>query len=182
MMDVSLMDEEIATCFLAGMMEKTKSFRLPGVTPHTLQKASALLTHGAKRDKIVDILYRTRNIPELRLWGRALARLKYDETHSLVWSALSQQDFLHAGAKEGDLEEVVEELIRNSPAAKNVLLLYENGERNIVAVFHTTPPNDARKLLAPFSPIGDAREGTCILFHSTIVEAERRLLAQIKTG
>ena len=106
MIEPGLMDEEVATAFLTGMIAKTKSFKAANVTPKTLQTASKLMARGAKRDLIMQQLYKTRSVGTLRLWGRALARLKTDEKERVVWTMISQQDFLHAGAQEEDLSDV----------------------------------------------------------------------------
>jgi nanoRNase/pAp phosphatase (c-di-AMP/oligoRNAs hydrolase) len=53
--DAALIDEDIATSFLAGMIAKTKSFRTQNVTPKTLATASALIAKGAKREEIVEL-------------------------------------------------------------------------------------------------------------------------------
>ena len=42
--DKNLLDKEIATCLLAGLIAKTKSFKTPNVTPKTLDIAGQLLT------------------------------------------------------------------------------------------------------------------------------------------
>ncbi|MEK9155508.1 MAG: hypothetical protein AAB839_02555, partial [Patescibacteria group bacterium] len=75
-LDPSLVNETTATTLLAGMMSKTKGFRTPNVTPKTLEVAQKLMEKGGKREEVVEHLYRTRSVETLRLWGRALARLK----------------------------------------------------------------------------------------------------------
>ena len=55
-----LIDEDVATAFLTGMIAKTKSFKTSNVTPKTLQTASKLIAKGAKRELILQSLYITR--------------------------------------------------------------------------------------------------------------------------
>ena len=47
-------DENIATCLLAGMIAETRSFKTPNVTPNALSTAAQLVTMGARRDEIVN--------------------------------------------------------------------------------------------------------------------------------
>lgn len=176
-----LIDEEAATAFLAGMIAKTKSFKTKNVTPKTLQTASKLVARGAKREQIVHNLYRTRSVGTLRLWGRALARLKVDVASQTVWSLLSRQDFLHAGAEEHDLPDVVDELIASSPDAKLVVLLYEAADRSVVGIVRAERPLDALTLLAPLKPVGSREEARVTFANASIVQAERRLLDLIET-
>jgi phosphoesterase RecJ-like protein len=180
LIDPELLDEEIATCFLAGMIAKTKSFKTPNVTPRTLKTASVLMSKGAKRDLIVENLFRTRSVETLRLWGRALARLKSQPESKIVWTLLSKQDFMHAGATEADLPDVVDELITSSPEAKVVVLLYEDNESNICAVIRAEQPHDAMALAASFRPAGTREEAKLCFLDKTIVEVERDLISKLK--
>ncbi|MCK4554422.1 DHH family phosphoesterase, partial [Candidatus Parcubacteria bacterium] len=70
-----LIDENIATCLLAGMISKTRSFKTPNITPNALLSASQLISLGARREEIVNQFYRSRSLNVLKLWGRVLARL-----------------------------------------------------------------------------------------------------------
>lgn len=176
----SLIDEEIATAFLTGMIAKTRSFKTKNVTPKTLQTASKLIAKGARREHIVENLYRTRSVQTLRLWGRALARLKADEDAKIVWTLLSQQDFMHAGAKEEDLHDVIDELIASSPHAKVVVLLYEDKERNVCAVVRAERPFDAIALTARFNAAGVREEVRLTFIKKSIVDVERELIEHIR--
>jgi|SaaInlStandDraft_6_1057023.scaffolds.fasta_scaffold06580_3 nanoRNase/pAp phosphatase (c-di-AMP/oligoRNAs hydrolase) len=175
-----LIDEEVATAFLTGMIAKTKSFKTKNVTPKTLQTASKLIAKGAKRDHIVEQLYRTRSVQTLRLWGRALARLKVDEEANVVWTLLSQQDFMHSGAKEIDLPDVIDELIASSPNAKVVVLMYEMSDRNICAIVRAERPLDAISLTGGFNASGTREEVRLCIAKKTIVQVETELIERIK--
>lgn len=178
--DEGLLDEETATAFLTGMIAKTKSFKTNTVTPKTLQTASKLITKGAKRENIINHLYRTRSIDTLRLWGRALARLKTDDSAKLVWTMLSQQDFMLSRAQENDLSDVIDELIATSPDAKVVVLLHENSERNICAIVRAEKPLDAIALCAAFRASGTREEVRLCFIKKTIAQVEKELIEYIK--
>lgn len=175
-----LIDADMATHFLAGMIAKTRSFKTRNVTPKTLDVASHLLESGARREEIIHHLYRTRSVATLRLWGRALARLKSDPERKIVWTLLSQQDFLHAGAAEGDLPEVIDELIATTPEAESVLLLYENANHHVCAILRTHPPMHATHLMHSFAATGSSEEAHICLTEMNLIEAERKILEEIK--
>jgi len=118
-------DEDIATCLLAGIISKTRSFKTQNITPTALSTASQLISMGARREEIVNRLYRSRPLSVLKLWGRVLARLTSDLDNQLVWSILTRMDFDKTEAGEDDLSEVVDELIVNIPEAKVIVLIYE---------------------------------------------------------
>jgi phosphoesterase RecJ-like protein len=176
-----LIDEETATAFLAGMIAKTKSFKTRQVTPKTLQTASKLVARGARRETIVHHLYRTRSVPTLRLWGRALARLKSDPSSQTVWTLLSLQDFLHAGAEEGDLPDVIDELIASSPEAKLVVLIHETRQGGVTALVRAERPLDALALFAPLKPVGSREEVRLRFPDQTVIQAEQAVLEALKS-
>lgn len=174
-----LIDDEVATAFLTGMISKTKSFKTKNVTPKTLQTASKLMAKGARRDDIVQRLYRTRSVPTLRLWGRALARLKVDEEAKMVWTLLSKQDFMQSGAQEHDLPDVIDELIASSPDARVVVLMYENQEGNICAIIRGERPIDVIELCKGFNASGTREEVRLCIVKKNIVQVEKELISGI---
>ncbi len=88
-----LLDEDIATCLLAGIIEKTSSFQHAQTTPKTFVKASELVALGGRQQEVVKNLFKTKSLGMLKLWGRALARLKILPAQNAVYSVLNQGDF-----------------------------------------------------------------------------------------
>lgn len=179
--DESMIDEHIATCFLTGMVAKTKSFKTPNVTPKTLKVAGALINKGARRDEIIEKLYRTRSVETLRLWGRALARLKADPEHGMVWTLLTKQDFVNAGAGEAALEDIVDELLATSPDARVVAIFYEHEGGYVAARLHAERPHDALRLGAPFKASGTREAARLTLRETDIVAAEKAVVTHLRT-
>jgi len=140
-----LIDENIATCLLAGLIAETKSFKTNNVTPRALMAASALMSLGARREEIVNNLYRSKSLNVLKLWGRVLARLSSTLDNKLIWSTLSAADFLKTSSTEKDLTDVIDELIISIPQAKVIAIIYEN--QNEAASPPVQPSNQANLLL-----------------------------------
>lgn len=175
-MDPELLDADVATAFLTGMIAKTKSFKAPGLTPKTLEAASKLVALGARRDEAVGSLYRTRSVATLRLWGRALARLKLEQEAKLAWTLIGRQDFLHAGAEEADLPDVIEELIASCPDAHVAAVIYESRDGSVRGVVRAERPHDALALTAAFAGTGSREEARVRFPDTPIPEAERKLI------
>jgi nanoRNase/pAp phosphatase (c-di-AMP/oligoRNAs hydrolase) len=123
-------DENIATCLLAGIIAETKSFKTQNITPQALSISSQLISLGARREEIVNRLYRSRPLNVLKLWGRVLARLTSTLGDKLVWTSLSLNDFAKTETDENDLSEVIDELIVSIPEAKIIVILYEKNGKN----------------------------------------------------
>lgn len=179
----NLIDEDVATALLAGMISKTQSFRTSNVSPKTLQTASELVAMGARREDIVHGLWRTRTVPTLKLWGRALSRLETDRGSGLVWASLSRQDFLEAGADEKALEGIVRELVAYAPEAKVVVLLHEcqDAGRGVVAQLHALPPYSAAELGRAFGAHGSRELVEFSLGQETsLLEATRLVIDRLR--
>lgn len=173
-------DADLATALLTGIVAKTRSFRSGAITPQTLTAASELVAAGARRDTIVASLYRTKSIPALKLWGRALARLKADSTLKLVSSVLTRQDFALAGAGEAALVDVIDELILSSPEAETVVLLYERDGGEVCCVIRSEIRRDADALTARWEGKGGRTHARCFLKGKSIGEAEQEILAHVR--
>lgn len=178
--------EDVATLLLAGMISKTRSFKTTTVTPKTLDIASQLVSAGARREEIVQNLFRTRSLATLKLWGRALARLKFDPVTKTAWTLLVRQDFIHAGAEEQYLPDVIDELIMNSPEAEVVGLLYEQESTTekgkvagICALVSTEKHANALGLVAGLKPEGNRKTARVCFPGASLIDAERTILGSI---
>jgi nanoRNase/pAp phosphatase (c-di-AMP/oligoRNAs hydrolase) len=127
-----LIDEQIATCLLTGIIFKTKSFKTNNLTPQTLKTSSDLIEIGAKREEIVSNLYRSRSLNTLKLWGRVLNNLKSAESNSIVWATLFKNDFKETKANEENLQDIIDELIVSIPSAKIIAIFYSMSEISIL--------------------------------------------------
>lgn len=174
-----VLDEYIATSLLTGIISKTKSFQSSTVTPKSLAISSYLIENGARRDDIIKHLYRTKSINTLKLWGRALARLKTEMGGRVVWSLLNQQDFAKSGAKQSDLEGVVDELIINTPNAEIVFVLFEDERGSVQAIANTVKAVDSLSLFKDFQPSGTKNFAKLVLPQRSLLEAETAVLGVI---
>ncbi len=175
----NFIDEDTATLLLAGMIAKTKSFKSGNVTPQTLATASQLVSLGARREQIIHNFYRTRNISTLKLWGRALARLKAEESLGLVWTIITRDDFIHSAAMPHDVEDVISELIINSPTASAILILYEH-ENQVNGILHTEKPLNAADLARYWQPEGESTRVRFSLAETNLVGAEENVTNHLK--
>lgn len=175
-----LIDDDIATCLLTGLTAATKSFSTIQVTPETLTQASKLISLGARREEVVTHLYRTRQLNTLKLWGRALARLKSDSSRKLVWSLLQKDDFIKAGASEEELTGVIDELITNSPEAGTIVLFYESAPNSTKVFVHAGLGRHALDMLKPFNGLGDKTKAWTELTDTPLLEAEKKVIEHLK--
>lgn len=181
-LDPELMSPKVATCLLCGIISKTKSFKTDNVTPATLEIASQLMAAEADRETIVRNLFRNRSLPTLRLWGRALARLKNEPGDKLVWTLLSEHDFVEARADETNLPGVIDELISYLPGIEIVILIYQLKNDIHVVVETLNATSNALQLTRQFKPIGTKRSATFTLAQTTLLEAEKQVIDTIRNN
>lgn len=180
--DLNLLDQEIATCLLCGMISKTKSFKTPNVTPRALNIASQLILNGADRDLIIQHLYRTKSINTLKLWGKVLARIKNDANYKMVWSYLTQKDFIELNLQNADLSEVIEELIISSPEAEIITLFFENDKNTITCLIYTSKNFDSLYLTKAFHPAGTKTLATFEINQTDLALASKEVIESIKAN
>ncbi len=178
--DNKLINEELATLLLAGMISKTQSFKTNKVAPKTLQIASDLINKGAKRKEIINNLYFTKKLSVLKLWGRVLARLEHDKSLKLIWAVVPNSDFVRSGAEEKDIKGVVEEMIINSPEAEMVLLIYEKKNSKINVEFYTTGKYDSRQLLRDLGARGTQTFVSFEMENKNLNEVESEVINEIR--
>lgn len=181
-------DEDIATCLLSGIISKTRSFKTQNITPQALSISSQLISMGARREEIVNKLYRSRSMNVLKIWGRVLARLSGELEDSLVWSTLSKIDFDKTGTTEKDLNEVIDELIINIPQAKIVVMFFEtehldkktgNRQKTNKAIIYSIKNINSLNLVKKWNPEG-TKGFACISGPGNIAEFEKEVIEHIK--
>jgi nanoRNase/pAp phosphatase (c-di-AMP/oligoRNAs hydrolase) len=129
-----VLTKEAATALLAGILERTQSFRVSTLTPQTLEKASRLMAHEADRELIVRELFYNKSLPLVKLWGRVLARLKEDKAKNLYWSLINTEDYTRAEADPAIINKVFEEVLSYLPRAATIILFSEyNGAVYVLA-------------------------------------------------
>jgi nanoRNase/pAp phosphatase (c-di-AMP/oligoRNAs hydrolase) len=127
--EAGLVDKNIATALLTGILIETNSFQHIKTTPQAFLKASSLISQGADQQEIVKHLYKTKSVQLLKLWGRALARLKEVRELGLAYSLLKAEDMVKAGSSE--ILEVMQELVTSLSSMKIIALLAESEERGV---------------------------------------------------
>ncbi len=75
----NLLDEDIATALLTGLIYDTSSFQNVNTTPKSLTIAAQLVAAGGHQQEIIRNLYKTKSLETLKLWGNILTKIKEDK-------------------------------------------------------------------------------------------------------
>lgn len=127
-MDIDI-TPEIATCLLTGIFTDTGSFMHDCVTPEILQISSYLMRKGARLSHIAHETYQKKDLPSLRIWGRALSRIIISLKTGASVSLITPEDLEECGATLDDLSGVVS-MLNTLPNTTFAMLLveYERGK------------------------------------------------------
>ncbi len=152
-----LINEDIATCLLLGIIAKTKNFKTTNLTPKTLANTSKLIGLGARREEIINRLYRSRDFKVLKLWGKVLNNIHSEDGSLLVHSSLNQKDFLETGTDSSCLSEIIDELIANLPEAKIIIIFTEENQEKTRVLIHAQKGINPLILYKDFSASGSTK-------------------------
>ncbi|HLC44921.1 MAG: hypothetical protein A2722_00310 [Candidatus Doudnabacteria bacterium RIFCSPHIGHO2_01_FULL_50_11] len=176
--EIGLLDGNIATNLLAGILIETNSFQNRRTTPKAFLKASSLISLGANQQEIIKNLYKTKSVNLLKLWGRALARLKEVPDLGLAYSLLKTDDLTKSGSQ--NINEVMEELIASLTDARLILLLAEIEPGETLGYLYIHPNLPALEISNLLS--GQLLESNLTTFRlsgKTILEAEAQVLGDL---
>ncbi len=175
----NVLDEQVATTLLTGIISKTKSFQTPTVTPRSLAIASHLIASGARREEIIDNLYQSKSIATLKLWGRALARVQQMFGGKFIYSMLGEQDFEKTGATDDDLPRVIDELIVNVPTAELIAVIYKRAGKNATVCIDVTKSIDLKRFFPEGKPYGSQSFFVWETPYQDLLAAEAEVLRRV---
>jgi phosphoesterase RecJ-like protein len=116
--------KEISTALLAGIISDTTYFTNAGTTKESMSLASELLKSGANIKAIIKNTWKKNSPEALKIWGRILSQLDFNEQYKIVTAVISREDSLTPEVFEG--------------LANFLTTLYE---ANIILVMRETPDN-----------------------------------------
>lgn len=92
------LNRDAALCLLTGLITDTNSFQFTNTTPRSLEVAALLLRAGASPETIVQPIYRTRPLAQVRLQALVLANAQTSCDGRLIWSQATGATLAAAGA------------------------------------------------------------------------------------
>jgi bifunctional oligoribonuclease and PAP phosphatase NrnA len=92
------LNRDVAVCLLTGLITDTRSFQFTNTTPRSLEVAALLLRAGAIPETIVQPIYRTRPLAQVRLHAMILAHAQTSCEGRLIWSQATDATLSAAGA------------------------------------------------------------------------------------
>ena len=172
--DEGLLDENIATCLLTGVVCASQNFRNSKTKPKTFEVSAFLIEKGADHQKITQRLYKQKSVSQIKILGRILEKLNLDEERELYCSSLTKKDFQDCGAQPKDLSFAVEELRFSFRYLPNLLILWEShaSPALIKGIFYSQKPALIEKILENYESVSRG-EGTLFLIRDSNLESAK---------
>lgn len=129
---------DMATCLLTGIFTDTGSFMHDSTTPDILKLAALLMGRGARLSHIAHETYQRKELPSLRIWGRALSRIMISPATGAAVTVITWRDLHECGATLDDLSGVVN-MLNTLPDTRLALLLCEHRPGRIKGSLRSEP-------------------------------------------
>lgn len=136
--DKTLIDADMATALLLGIISETHSFQSSTTTPNSFLHASELIGLGADQQEIVRNLFKNKSLAMLKVFGRAMARIKKLDETGTIYTLVTSQDLARSEADQEDVLNAVHELIKNIPDLKLLFFAVET-DRGLDLYLHSSP-------------------------------------------
>ncbi|OGZ24173.1 MAG: hypothetical protein A2896_00955 [Candidatus Nealsonbacteria bacterium RIFCSPLOWO2_01_FULL_43_32] len=158
-----LIQGNVATCLLTGIICASRNFRNPETKPKTFETSAYLINQGADHQKIIQHLYKQKSIAQIKFLGRILEKLNFDKEKELYDVALTAADFQESNVHPKDLGFTIEELKFNFRYLPNLLILWESHASPVTirGVFYSTKPGLVEKILENYEGVS---RGEGVLF------------------
>lgn len=175
----NLIDEDVATCLLTGIMGDTASFQNTNTTPKSLTVAAQLVAAGARQQEIVRNLFKTKSLTTLKLWGKALAKIQ-EEEQKFVWASLTKEEIESTGANPEQTSGLIDELFKTASGVDFALLLSERNGAVHGSLRAVSKSIDVSQIAAIFYGGGHAAASAFDIADSTLEKSQQNIIFKIK--
>lgn len=178
--DKNLLDPDVATDLLAGIITDTGSFQNANTTPKSFTVAAQLVAAGGQQQEIVKNLFKTKSFSTLKLWGKVLSSLHEEKDYRFVWSKVYAADFEENNADFHETSGVIDELLKTAPAIDFALLLSERGANVHGSLRAVEKGVSVAEIAALFGGGGHEAAAAFSLENTNLGEAEAQILNKIR--
>lgn len=174
----TILNGDIATCLLAGIIYASQNFRSQRTRPRTFETSAFLIEKGADHQGIIQRLYKQKSLPQIKLLGRVLEKLNFNEKKELYLATLTWQDFQDCQALSRDLSFVIEELKFNFQYLPNLLILWESHASSVLikGVFYSSNLNSVEKILENFEGVFKEKRALFLIRENDLNLAQEKVL------
>lgn len=176
-----IIDEDIATLLLSGVITDTGSFQNSNTNPKSFANSAKLIKRGARQQEIIQHIYKTKQLSTLRLWGRVLTNIRIEKPYRLLWSVITRKDLAETGSKADETGGIIDELMSNAPDIDIVMLLKEKDDGQLSGSIRTLAEGvDASEIAAFFGGGGHAKAAGFRIKGTTFAASGQDVITKVK--
>ena len=176
------LDYEAALCLLTGVITDTGSFQFTNTTPRSLEVAALLLRAGAIPETVVQPIYRTRPLAQVRFQSMILAGARTSCQGRLIWAQATDATLAAAGATP-EMDENTSGMLRDIEGVQVAAFFKSYGDPNITRLsLRSADPYNAAEFCQRVSNGlggGHARAAGAT-FHMPIEQATALVIAELE--
>jgi phosphoesterase RecJ-like protein len=177
--DKPLLDRDIATCILTGILSDTASFQNPNTTSKSLTVAAQMIGAGADHQLIIRNLFKTQALSQLKAWGKILTKLQTKPSQKLAWATISLAELQEINATTEDVGGVLDALVKNLPDIDVVMLLTQHTD-HIKGSLRSHAPININPIATELGGGGHPQASGFEMYEITLIEAEQKVLNTIE--
>jgi phosphoesterase RecJ-like protein len=154
------LDRPSATCFMTALLADTQTFRTESTSPRSLLWGYRFAALGVPIFPITQMLFKTRPLVGIKLWGAALQTLEAQD--DIVWVSVTQEMLRTSGSTMEEAEGLVDFLLSSRGTRAAIVFKQQpNGETKVS--MRTVPGVDATRVVGAFGGGGHQRAAGCTI-------------------
>ena len=176
------MTRDAALCLLTGVITDTSSFQFTNTTPRTFEVAAMLLRAGAIPETVVQPIYRSRPLAQVRLQAMILANAQTSCGGRLIWSQATGETLAAAGATE-EMDDNTSGLLRDVEGVQVAAFFKSYCDPNLTRLsLRCAAPYNAAEICQRVSngEGGGHARAAGATFHLPIEEATKLVLSELE--
>ena len=174
--DAWLVDADVATSLLTGLVTDTRGFRTANVDARALQAAVRLIDPGALLTRVTQLALNRKPVAAIRLWGLAIDRLHLED--GLLWTHITHE-MREATGVQGNSDSGLSNLLSDTREAEVVVVFTERGKDEIDVSMRAAPGLDISGVALALGGGGHPQASGCSL-RGSLQEVEPRVLAAVR--
>jgi len=176
----ALLNEDVATALLTGIITDTGSFQNVNTTPKSLTVAAQLVAAGGRQQEIIRHIFKTKPLSTLKLWGKILAKIQSEPELRFVWSKIERNDFVETGAEEAETTGIIDELLKSAPDIDFAMLITERQDGVHGSLRAVSPGVDVSAIAKLFGGGGHEAASAFQMYGANLVDKEPEILEKIR--
>ncbi len=132
-----------ASALCMGLLTDTNGFRIPSITPATMELAAQLMRQGAPLPEIYQKSLVSQSLQTSKLWGLALTKLQMEK--GLLWTSITNEDRKTAGYRGHDDAEITN-FLTSVEGCKVALFFNEQSTEKVKVSWRSRNHIDVAKL------------------------------------